>query len=192
MARSWASVVRGKEVVKKVVVAKAPEVKAPEKPKPKCVDCGADAMVCAHCRKAPVYLGDECVICLIMNTDSEGMCGGWMTAARMSNKVPYKCKACYTKKRWEWTDNTEIVSYTYKNGCHCHPISKDNVIRSPVYRRVGEKPTDPKQREEEAMAAFKVEMKFSNDTVEAMEIYASFFKGAKKPSLEEILAKAKA
>lgn len=191
MARSWASIVKAKQ--------EAPlPLKAVEKPKPKpkpqplCADCGAHAMVCRYCRNAPVYLGDECVICLVMNTPSESMCGGWMSAARRSDKIPYKCKPCYTKKRWEWTDGTEVVKYIYEKGCFCHPLSPTNVIRSPVYRRVEEKPTDPKKREEEAMAAYKYEMKFSKDEVEAFDIYRSFFPGRPPPTLEELTAKAKA
>jgi hypothetical protein len=191
MARSWVSIVKGKEVAPLPVKA-AEKPKPKPKPQPLCVDCGANAMVCRYCRKAPVFEGDECVICLVMNTPSEEMCGGWMNAARRSDKIPYKCKPCHKAKPWRWTDGTEIVSYIYERSCFCHRLSPTNVIRSPVYRRIEGKPTDSEQREEEAMAAYKYEMKFSGDEVEAFDIYRSFFPGVPPPTLEELAAKAKA
>lgn len=178
MARSWASVVRGKEVEKKVEPVKAPAPKpVVQKPRPLCVDCGKGADMCRRCGsdKMGVYLDGLCAVCLVMETPSEWMCGGYMDAARESTKIPMKCGPCRAKKPWRWVDDKEVVSYRYEPGCFCHPLSKHNVVHIPIYRRVGETPTDPKQREEEAMAAFQKEMKFSGELHEAIEIYTSFF-----------------
>lgn len=193
MARSWASIVRGKEVEKKVVPVKAPAPKpVVQKPQALCVDCGKAADICWRCGsdKKGVYLDGLCAVCLVMETPSESMCGGYMDAARESFKIPMKCGPCRAKKPWRWVDDKEVVSYRYEKGCFCHPLSKHNVIRFATYRRVGETPTDPKQREEEAMAAFQVEMKFSGELHEAMEIYRSFF--TDKKAAEERLKNAMA
>ena len=196
MARSWASVVRGKEVEKKVVV-KAPPPQRQRQPKPVkpyilCVDCGKAADICRRCGSSTqaVYLDGMCAVCLVMETPSEWMCGGYMDAARESTSIPFKCEPCRTKKPWRWVDDKEIVSYRYEGGCRCHPVSKHNVIRFATYRRVGAEPTNHKQREEEAMAAFNKEMKFSGELDEAMEIYRSFFtdKKAAEERLKGFLA----
>ena len=173
MALSWASIVRGKEV--EVVKTPEPTRKA-QKPQPLCTDCGELADICRSCGsdKLAVYEEGYCAVCLIEMTPSESMCGGYMNAAREANKIPFKCSPCRDKKPWSWADNKEIVKYKYQQSCFCHKLSKDNVIRSPIYRIVAEH-TDPMQREKEAMAAFQKEMKFSGQLNEAVEIYRSFF-----------------
>lgn len=173
--RSYASVVGG--------VAKAgPRHQAPEI-KRLCTDCGSAADICHQCKKLAVYDRGLCGRCFSSRLDSESMCMGYVRASEAAETIPFQCAPCRARRPWHWEDDKEVVEYRYVPMCFCHPLSPSNVIRIAQYRRRGTA-ADPSKREEEAMAAFNKEMRFSGNAAEALTLYTSFYKGAEAGAIK--------
>lgn len=178
MSRTWAQIVRGKPTLN----PEAP-VWLPQKPKVVfhafCADCGNEADVCRRCEKLAVYDLGLCGRCFSYNMPSDSMCLGYVRASEEAEKIPFKCSPCRSASPWHWEDDKEIVSYDYVQSCFCHELSPTNVIRIARYRSLGKKHTDPVKRADEALEAYKKELKFSGNHAEALKIYASFYKNTK-------------
>ncbi len=144
-----------------------------------CEDCGAEVDPCGYCNKRRSRgMGSYCDDCYhdfgyahqnFYPNDPEVM-------------PLFLCSPCESVRN---SLKQEIVGYLRWAADYVNPLSPTNVHRHPQYRKIGDKPTDRKQREKEAQAAYDEEMAFSGSEEEAKKIYDSFFENQELKKFQE-------
>ncbi len=144
-----------------------------------CEDCGSEVDPCGYCNKRRSRgMGSYCDDCY----HDFGYAHQNFYPNDPEVKPLFLCKPCEGLRK---SLTQEVVGYLRWAADFVNPLSPTNVQRHPQYRTIGDKPTDRKQREEEAQAAYDEEMAFSGNEEEAKKIYASFFEDEELKKLQE-------